>query len=35
VSGSGSQKTQFLANFDIWGLLYELLLLMRAKFGVL
>jgi len=35
VSASGSQKPQFLANFDIWGLLYWPLLPMRAKFSVL
>ena len=32
---SQGQKTQFLANFDIWGLLYPAPLSIRAKFCVL
>ena len=36
VSASGGRKPHFLANFDLWGLLYRPLLLpMRVKFGVL
>ena len=35
VSASGSQNSEFWANFDIWGLLYQPLLPMRAKFGSL
>ena len=36
VSASSGQKSQFLANFDTWGLLYtDPLLPMKVKFGVL
>ena len=35
MSPSGDKKTQFWANFNIWGLLYSALLPIRAKFRVL